>query len=361
MLFDVNPKEKTSDLYDRKRELEELHSSVKRGERLSVVYGVRRIGKTSLIHTFLSQKEVPYSFIDARQIYMESSSVPPQKLYQAIFENFFNFAMKFGGETEESLSKKYPTMFSGDEMPSLLRDINDWCKGKRISYVIVFDEAQYLRFGGSVKYDVMIAWSIDNLSNVTYMLTGSEIGMLKEFLKYEDVDAPLYGRFRNEIYLEKFDKETASKFLEKGFNETGKRVSKEEINGVIAMIGGIVGWLTYYGHYRCVDGLNHEKALKKVFDEGSKIVVKEIETLISKSRARYLSILRSISEGTDTWSGIKRRAVGDAGTIPDTRLNALLQQLVKFGIVDKTGDERYSIIDPITLSAVKKMGKVNKP
>ncbi len=357
MLFDVNPKEKVSDLYDRKKQLAALEASVKHGEKLSIVYGMRRVGKTSLIRAFLSQKEMPYVLIDARQIYMEHASVPKGALYELVSNEFLDFALRFGGETDDSLSRKYPTMFSSKEFTALLKDINEWCKERRVIYAIVFDEAQYLRFGGSVRYDLLLAWSIDNLSNIAYFLTGSEVGMLKDFLKYEDADAPLYGRFRNEIFLEKFGKRTAEDFLAKGFKETGRKVGKKEIEKAVAAVGGIVGWLTYYGHYRGVLGLSQENALKKVSDEGSKIVIKEIERLIAKSRERYLSILGAVAAGHGSWANIKRYIVAEKGAISDMRLNALLQSLVKFGIIEKTKEDTYFVMDPIVAYAVRKIAR----
>jgi hypothetical protein len=237
----------------------------------------------------------------------------------------------------------------------LLKDINDWCKDRKLKYVIVFDEAQYLRFGGSVKYDMLLAWSVDNLSNISYILTGSEVGMLKEFLKYDDVDAPLYGRFRNEMNLGRFDRKTAEAFLSKGFEELGKKIDKSEVALAVDRVDGIVGWLTYYGYYRGVRGMGHKDALEKVFDEGSKIAIKEIDALVAKSRKRYLSVLARIAEGKSAWAEIKRAVVANSGAISDTRLNALLQSLIKFGVIEKTQGDTYIIIDPIISYAISKM------
>ncbi len=202
---------------------------------------------------------------------------------------------------------------------------------------------------------MMIAWSIDNLTSIIYILTGSEVGMLKEFLDYENVKAPLYGRFRNEIYLEKFDKRTSENFLSKGFEELKKNISKEETEETFNELGGVVGWLTYYGHYRGIKGLDHKTALKNVFDEGSKIVISEINGLIARSRSRYLSLLYLIAEGPTSWSNLKTYAIGKTGLISDTRLGALLQNLVKFGIIEKTEKDTYIITDPIVIRAIKKL------
>lgn len=354
MLFDLNPKERVADLYDRKKELEALSGSLK-GERLTVVYGLRRVGKTSLIHAFLNKKEAPYMLIDARRIYQEHASIPKGALYEAVSAEFIDFVEKLGLETVESLTQKYPLIFADKKLSSLLKGMNDWCRDGRLVYVIVFDEAQYLRFGGSVRYDMLLAWSIDNLSNLSYVLTGSEVGMLKEFLKYDDVDAPLYGRFRNEIVLGKFDKEMSKDFLAEGFKETHKRIAPSEISAAADSIDGIAGWLTYYGYYRGVKGMDHEEALGKVFEEGSQLSTKEIEGLISKSRKRYVLALKAIAAGNANWAEIKMYVTVKGGAISDTRLGALLQSLVKFGIIEKTRDDSYVTNDPIIAHAIKKL------
>ncbi|WP_234394319.1 hypothetical protein [Thermococcus piezophilus] len=55
--------------------------------------------------------------------------------------------------------------------------LNEYGEEKR-RVVIAFDEAQYLRFGGATKYDGIIAYAVDNLKNLTFILTGSEVGLL---------------------------------------------------------------------------------------------------------------------------------------------------------------------------------------
>ena len=47
-LFDLRPKTKREDLFDRERELELLHKGIERGYPIIAVLGIRRIGKTSV-------------------------------------------------------------------------------------------------------------------------------------------------------------------------------------------------------------------------------------------------------------------------------------------------------------------------
>jgi len=65
-LFDLRPKTSRDELFDREMELEELHRSVGRGYPLIAVLGIRRIGKTSVLKTFLG--EIKGIYIDLRGI-----------------------------------------------------------------------------------------------------------------------------------------------------------------------------------------------------------------------------------------------------------------------------------------------------
>jgi len=50
MLLDPDVKINKKDLFDRERELEEIINAIKSKERLIIIYGVRSVGKTSLIN-----------------------------------------------------------------------------------------------------------------------------------------------------------------------------------------------------------------------------------------------------------------------------------------------------------------------
>jgi hypothetical protein len=349
VLFDLGPKENRADLFGRERELDALAESIRLRERLVVIYGVRRVGKTSILRVFLNEKKAPYILIDIRDIYFENGYVSLPVICENIINEFEGFIGKLGFETGKTFDSS-----AYESLTKTLKTINEWSGSKKLSFVIAFDEAQYLRLGGKTKYDGIIAWSVDNLPNITYILTGSEIGVLKDFLNYEDVKAPLYGRFRNEITVGKFAAERSREFLSKGFEEQGLKVEKAELDDAVAQIDGIAGWLTYYGYYRVVKKLPREKAMGKVYTEGSKIAMGEVERLLSKSRGRYLHLLKAMAEGIDSWAEIKRYITAKAGKISDTRFASLLDSLLKFGFIEKDGNS-YRIVDPILLHGLKKL------
>lgn len=364
MLFDVAPKEVRSDLYDRGKELEGVFEGLKLEERLIVIYGVRMIGKSSLVKVAMNEALIPHVFIDVREIYYREGVVTASYLIRYLINGFrkhMRLYEKAGFQLREALKKIKSIHVKGYEieiepsskitLSSLLSEINSWCNKHNIRFTLVFDEAQYLRFS-NVRYDMLFAWCIDNLSNITLILTGSEIGVLRDFLKINDPKAPLYGRYRREIYVERFSKEQSIDFLIRGFKELNMKPNIEEIEEAVEIFDGVVGWLTHYGYYRGIRKISHRNALTKVFEEGSKLILNEMERLIAPSKRRYTAILKAVAQGMSSWSDIKAYVIGKTGYITNKRFTTLLNNLVKYGYLTKENNN-YKIPDPITKETCK--------
>ena len=204
-----------------------------------------------------------------------------------------------------------------------------------------------MRFSKRVAYDGIIAWSIDNLKNITFIVSGSEVGVLRELLNYDDVKAPLYGRPKNEITLGKLSSGESREFLVRGFKEQNESITEEQIAQVLENIDGLIGWLAYYGNYRTARRMSHKNALAEVFSGGSKIAMGEVDTLIRGSKKRYLAILSAISNEICSWSEIKAYTAARTGKISDSVLDKLLSSLAKFSIIEKNADGKYTMVDPI--------------
>jgi len=358
MLFDVNPKERKEDFYDREKELDEILEALKLNERLIVVYGIRRIGKSSLVRVAMQVSELPYVVVDVREIYYSENVVTPYMLMRYVVEGLKNrlrWYEKVGFNLREALRKIRKIHISGYEvelepaarvpLTNFLSEVNSWCVTHGVRFVVVFDEAQYLRYS-NVRYDGLLAWAIDNLSNTTFILTGSEVGLLREFLRVDDPEAPLFGRYRREVLVSRFSREQSTGFLIEGFKELNIGPSTSEIEEAVEMLDGIVGWLTLYGYYRAVRKLPHKEALSKVFSEGSRLILSELGRVVAPSRRRYVSILKAVAHGMSSWSEIKAYVIARTGTISDKRFTELLKKLMKYGYIAKDGD-RYVIPDPI--------------
>lgn len=72
-----------------RKEKKELKDAVDLGEHLIVIYGIRRIGKTSLLRVALKKKtDMPYVLIDIKGIYYEYGSISRYRFYNEILSSF---------------------------------------------------------------------------------------------------------------------------------------------------------------------------------------------------------------------------------------------------------------------------------
>jgi AAA+ ATPase superfamily predicted ATPase len=356
----VNPKERKEDLYDREEELRSISEALNLRERLIIVYGIRRIGKTSLMR--VSLRDYPHVLLDIRKLYFSENTVTMPLLVKYILEGFreqMKASEKLYLGLRDAISRIKGLRIGeiGIEiepnakvsLTDVLSRVNDWCEERGERFVFAFDEAQYLRFS-NIRYDGIIAWAVDNLENLSFLLSGSEIGVLRDFLRIDEPGAPLFGRYRREVYVDRFTEEESFDFLHRGFRELGIEPKVDEIEDTLKTLDGIAGWLTLYGYMRAVRKLPHEDALAKVFEEGSKLVMEELDKVISPSRKRYLAIMKAVAHGSSSWSDIKAYVTARAGPIPDSRLDELLGNLIKYGYLEK--NDEYRIPDPIVKRAV---------
>lgn len=80
MLFNPRPKERIEELFDREEEIKLLTNAV--ATPLTLLLGVRRVGKTSLLKSFLNSLEVPYIYLDLRAL--EDAGFTRAQLYQLL-------------------------------------------------------------------------------------------------------------------------------------------------------------------------------------------------------------------------------------------------------------------------------------
>ncbi|NJE61632.1 ATP-binding protein [Thermococcus sp. 21S7] len=352
MLFSPYPKTKKEELFDRERELKELEEAVKRGERLILLLGLRRLGKSSLLNVTLNELTYPSIKVDVRKTYSEFSSVNRYVIGKMLLSGMSGrkklveeaklFLERVRGV---SVSRLRLEITSKDfSITELLEALNEY--GEKSGRVIIaFDEAQYLRFGGATRYDGILAYATDNLENLTFILTGSEVGLLLDFLKFDDPEAPLFGRYHHDVTLDRFSPEMSAEFLRKGFDEANFNVSGREIEDAVGELDGIPGWLALYGYTRVTRKLGHEEALNEVLREAKSLIQTELSKLFAYS-PRYRVILRAIALGYSRWKDIKDYLTLKLGYINDSNFSKLLENLVKSDYVEKR-EGRYIIPDPV--------------
>lgn len=288
MLFSTEPKTSLSELFDREVEIERLRNGL--NERLVLVLGIRRVGKSSLVLSVLNSLGIDYVFIDVRKLYDNvSRKVPAERIYNELRSSLsrLSFWERIKGVINEIDVSLGPIRFRlgtsriRDGIARILEAIND--VGRHV--VLVFDEAQYLRYS-TIGLRPLLAYTYDYLRNVTLVLTGSEVGLLHDFLGLNDPSSELYGRYYFVIELRPFDRERSIEFLRRGFKELGINVDDRVIERAVDELGGIAGWLVYFGRLYPEKG---EDAINEVKEIGANLVRTELEELFSRSQYyRYI-------------------------------------------------------------------------
>lgn len=339
MLFDLRPKSSRKDLFNRERELEFLDNAVERGDPLILVLGIRRIGKTSLLKSFLENWTGVY--IDMRGVLRIAD------LYERISEGL-SFGIRrlkhylksirgvrvLGLEVEVKWKGRDSISLSG-----LLEELNRY--GERI--VVIFDEVQWIRPPILMEVKSSIAYAYDNLENISIILSGSEIGLLRNFVGVNNSNSPLYGRYFLELMVERFSKALSIEFLKKGFNELNVNVDRSVIEEAVDLFDGIVGWLVFFGR----SYIDEVRNLNKILDIAIQLALNEINKLNKRERL----VLKAIAEGAKSWSSVRRYAEEKMGvTIPKSSLTRTIKKLEKLSIV-----KNYEFLDPIYERASKKL------
>lgn len=181
------------------KELNELNNRYETNKfEFGIIYGSRRIGKTSLINEFLKGKD--HIYFQARQV--------------SDYENITKLS---------SVVAKYfglPNRFRFNDFDEVLEYINDNIGETKL--VLVFDEYSY--FDNSKNgYSSSLQYYIDSKFNdkkIKLILSGSNISFMKELM---DKSAPLYQRQTFVMHLIKMPFKEAILFL-KDINDNEEKV-----------------------------------------------------------------------------------------------------------------------------------------
>ncbi|MDW7977181.1 MAG: ATP-binding protein [Candidatus Caldarchaeum sp.] len=363
MLFDIQPKDDRTNLFGRKEELEKLLRAFRSGPPLILLLGMRRVGKTSLLKVALKECRQPFIYLDLRSLAEEgfSKAVFYRLLSDELsrvhssWAKLHSFLKKVRGVEVAGLRVELDWRRGGAMVSSLFREVDEWLGSERRNMVVALDEAQLLRGmrGGKGRMDFrkLLAFAYDNLRRVKFVLTGSEVGLLMDFIGAEDPSSPLYGRYREEILLQKFDRETSLEFLRQGFREHGVNPKSDVLEKAVDTLDGVVGWLTYYGYLAVSEKKLDGNMLEKVVNEAKRITENELSKLFQRSRY-YKLVLRAVGMGFSGWAEIKRAVEAWAGMpLSNAQLTRVLHSLQKLSIVEKQG-EKYVLTDPLVAKAV---------
>jgi AAA+ ATPase superfamily predicted ATPase len=362
LYFDERPKSSRKDLYDMREELEQLLTALNRKDPLIVIVGLRRIGKTSLLQTALSEVENNIVF-DLRTLGTGAYSTK-KDLVEILERSINDFLARrktvrtkiidalrhVSGVEVEGMSITFS--WGGKEsldMAGLFKKLDHWALSNNTTIAVAFDEAQELRKVAGLAMDKFLAHIYDYCKATSIILTGSAVGLLYNFLGEEDPEAALYGRSRTEIRLKRLAPEEAEVFLRKGFKQAKKRVNDALIQDAVRRLDGIVGWLTMFGA-ACLKRSASAGVINSVMLEGSKLARREFENFLQGrevARKRYENIIGHLAKGASTWSSIKAYLeLQEEKRLNDRKVTELIDALLKAGFIERI-DELYAVSDPM--------------
>ena len=174
----------------REKELEQLEKELnKKSKSAILIYGKRRIGKSTLITEALKSFD---------------GIVINHLCVQSTFEGNMELLYKSVSRALELPNVKFESIF----------DLFDYLGNQKKRIALVLDEYPYLKESKKRKeVDSYMQRIIDNLSsNIKLILCGSYISVMKELV---EEDNPLFGRFTQILAIKEFDYYDASKFFPK--------------------------------------------------------------------------------------------------------------------------------------------------
>lgn len=281
----------------RKNELHTLNTEYNRNSSFVVIYGRRRVGKTTLIKEFLKNKTAFY--------YLATEELESQSMKR--------LANVIARTTKNTLLQKIE--FS--DWLDLFQLIADYKPEEK--KVLVIDEFPYLvRTNSAFPSILQNAWDeFLKDSNVMLILSGSLMGMMqKHALSY---DSPLYGRRTAQMRL------TPLPFT--SIYET-QNFPFEQAVEQFALTGGVPKYLEFFE-----DGRPLEEQLKDAVFSKNGFLYEEPNFLLkseSLTAVNYFSIIKTIADGNH-----KLGKIASALGQESSSLTPYLSTLSDLGFIEK--------------------------
>ncbi len=309
----------------RNRELQELNHIISRpGGQFVLMYGRRRVGKTTLLLRWAERPGRPY-------IYWVAARDTP-----ALVRLGFTRAVWRWAHPESRAVPRFDTWEDAFETTAQL--VGD----KPV--ILILDEFSYAaESDASLASHLQAAW--DHLfkdTNVTIVLAGSHIGMMVDLMAYQ---APLYGRFTAQLPVNPMPFSALSDFL--------PRYTAAERVAVYAVAGGVPAYLERFD-----DAQSLGENLRELFMQRTSLFRTEpfflIGDVIRRETQTYEAVLKSIADGDRT-----PKEIGRTLGVASSYLSPYLKQLEALYLVKRripattpperreiTKTSRYHLTDP---------------
>lgn len=355
------------DLVGRNKEKERIKQLLRSGQSV-VLYGPRRIGKTSLALTVLDELKEEKFFVGHADIFESATlsilsqrivetTLANKKLAQTIRSlkdglsaaiskieiknvvNDFEWILKFA----ESESREYDLFSSSLDFPEQF-------SGKNSKHMIMFiDEIGDIdKFNGNDFIKLMRS-KFQLHKHVTYLFAGSHESVIKNvFIKKT---GPFY-RFAQLSQVSAIDKVSFITFIKSKFKEVNLDIEETALDTLLELTKGH----PYYTQLLCRELYFYALSQKKIIDgKAVEIAIDEVirveelyfSTLweeVSKNSAQVTVLLAIVENKTSLFRKDLKKKVNVTRT---------LKQLIKRGIVRKNENSQYEFTDPLFKEYIK--------
>ncbi len=251
---------------NRQKELQLLEDEYRiDGFRFSIIYGRRRVGKTTLLKRYISNK--PYIY------------------FLVTFETMTSILDRFKELVAHYLEDEFLRGIEVKSFRQIFEYLSKYIGSKKL--IIVIDEFQYLsKIDSSIPSEFQ--YIVDEIlkdKNIHLILCGSIISMMYEqTLSYS---SPLYGRRTSSIKLDALEFEYLSEFFPKR--------SENELIELYAILGGVPKYLELFCDSKDIFQAIEKNILNKnsfLYEEPRFILQNEVNEPVT-----YFSILETIANG----------------------------------------------------------------
>ena len=287
---------------DRQQEFQELNAILQeRGAHFIVVYGRRRVGKTTLLLHWAGQTGRPYLYWVARR---ETAEATRHSLARALWR----WAYPETPDPEPPRFDSWSLLF--EQMARMIA---------AQPLILIFDEFPYaVESDSSLPSHLQASWDHHLKDNpITLILAGSHIGMMVDLLRYQ---APLYGRATAQLPVEPLPYATLADFFP-GY-AAAERVA------TYAVLGGVPAYLERFDTRQSLSANIRRHLFQRTGMFRSEPAVL-ISDLVRETRT-YETVLRAIAGGAHTPAKIAQfTGLGSPNLAP------YLARLRELGLVER--------------------------
>lgn len=265
---------------------------------LMIIYGRRRIGKTTLIKEFIKDKKTLYFLADD--------------------ESEVNSMKRFAGSLAEYTGLDYINKIVFDDWRELFKVFLDYKSDAK--KILVIDELPYM-VNANTAFPSILQWVWDEWfqnQNIMVILCGSLISMMEKYtLNYS---SPLYGRRTGQIKMKQIDFMHYNMF----YNDMPYRSLIEHY----AVTGGVPKYIELLSGYGDIFDEIEQNILSTnglLYEEPELLLRREVDDISS-----YFVIIKSIAEGNH-----RQSKISDATGIRQTSLSKYLKILIDLDILER--------------------------